>query len=189
MGGRSSTFDELFSLLPQSSSAAHVIIIGLHNAGKETIMHAMRFKERVEKIPVVGMPIVTVKSGGMVHITAWDVGGPGKIRCMWEHYFSVAKGIVFVVDSGDKDALPEAKEELHTILNNKKLTGVPLMIMANKQDLQETMLIPEMSQFLGLCDLKRMWDIIGTCGLSGDGLYEAIKGLVDMIIIHQREIE
>jgi hypothetical protein len=34
MGGRSSTFDELFSLLPQSSSATHVIIIGLQNAGK-----------------------------------------------------------------------------------------------------------------------------------------------------------
>lgn len=53
----------------------------------------------------------------------------------------------------------------------------------------ETMLIPEISQFLGLCDLNRMWDIMGTCGLSGDGLYEAIKALVHMIIIHQREIE
>lgn len=53
----------------------------------------------------------------------------------------------------------------------------------------ETMLIPEISQFLGLCDLNRMWDIMGTCGLSGDGLYEAIKALVNMIIIHQREIE
>jgi hypothetical protein len=51
------------------------------------------------------------------------------------------------------------------------------------------MLIPEISQFLGLCDLNRMWDIMGTCGLSGDGLYEAIKALVHMIIIHQREIE
>ena len=45
-------------------------------------------------------------------------------------------GIVFVVDSADKEGLPEAKEELHTILNNNKLAGVPLMIMANKQDLQ-----------------------------------------------------
>jgi len=60
-------------------------------------MHAMRFKERIEKIPVVGMPIVTVKSGGMVRITAWDVGGPGKIRCMWEHYFSVAKGWLAII--------------------------------------------------------------------------------------------
>jgi hypothetical protein len=40
---------------------------------------------------------VTVKSGGMVRITAWDVGGPGKIRCMWEHYFSVAKGWLAVI--------------------------------------------------------------------------------------------
>jgi len=45
-------------------------------------------------------------------------------------------GIVFVVDSADKEALPEVKEELHTILNNNKLAGVPLMIMVNKQDLQ-----------------------------------------------------
>jgi signal recognition particle receptor subunit beta len=48
----------------------------------------------------------------------------------------ILSGIVFVVDSADKEALPEAKEELHTILNNNKLAGVPLMIMANKQDLQ-----------------------------------------------------
>jgi hypothetical protein len=60
-------------------------------------MHAMRFKDRIEKIPVVGMPIVTVKSGGRVRITAWDVGGPGKIRCMWEHYLSVAKGWLAVI--------------------------------------------------------------------------------------------
>lgn len=48
----------------------------------------------------------------------------------------ILSGIVFVVDSADKEGLPEAKEELHTILNNNKLAGVPLMIMANKQDLQ-----------------------------------------------------
>ncbi|CAC5393739.1 ARF1_2 [Mytilus coruscus] len=150
-------------------------------------MRGMGLDSGLKKISQVGMPILTAKIGKNVHITAWDVGGPGKLRCMWEHYFSVSKGIVFVVDSTNKETLAEASVELNTILNKKILAGVPLMVMANKQDIPETMPISDISTGLHLYDLNRMWDIIGTCGTTGDGVYEAMKGISEMMKIRQRE--
>lgn len=44
-----------------------------------------------------------------------------------------------------------------------------------------------MSTSLHLYDLDRMWDIIGTCGTTGDGVYEAMKGISEMMKIRQRE--
>lgn len=60
--------------------------------GKSTILKRMELQGNIKSEPVIGMPIETVKSGQNVRITAWDVGGPGKIRSMWEHFFSVTTG-------------------------------------------------------------------------------------------------
>ena len=48
-------------------------------------------------------------------------------------YFAI--GIVFVVDSSDVDRLSEVSEQLWEILKADELRGVPLEIIANKQDL------------------------------------------------------
>ena len=53
----------------------------------------------------------------------------------------------------------------------------------------ETMSIPEISAGLNLCDIDSMWDIISTSGVTGEGVYEAMQGLVDMMKIHRREIK
>ena len=36
-----------------------------------------------------------------ITFTIWDVGGQEAIRRLWRHYYTTAKGIVFVVDSND----------------------------------------------------------------------------------------
>jgi len=40
---------------------------------------------------------------------------------------------MYVVDSADEKRLPEAFSELHTILGDERLSGVPIVIVANKQ--------------------------------------------------------
>jgi len=46
-----------------------------------------------------------------------DVGGQDKIRPLWRHYFQNTQGIIFVVDSNDRDRVVEAREELQRMLN------------------------------------------------------------------------
>lgn len=47
-----------------------------------------------------------------ISFTVWDVGGQDKIRPLWRHYFQNTQGLIFVVDSNDRDRAEEAKEEL-----------------------------------------------------------------------------
>lgn len=65
----------------------------------------------------------------------WDVGGQDKIRPLWRHYFQNTQGIIFVVDSNDRDRITEAREELQRMLNEDELRDAILLVFANKQDL------------------------------------------------------
>lgn len=65
----------------------------------------------------------------------WDVGGQDKIRPLWRHYFQNTQGIIFVVDSNDRERVSEAREELQRMLNEDELRDALLLVFANKQDL------------------------------------------------------
>lgn len=52
-----------------------------------------------------------------ISFTVWDVGGQDKIRPLWRHYFQNTQGLIFVVDSNDRDRIGEARDELHRMLN------------------------------------------------------------------------
>lgn len=70
-----------------------------------------------------------------VKFNVWDVGGQDKIRPLWRHYYTGTQGLVFVVDSQDRERIDEAKQELHRILSDREMKECLLMVFANKQDL------------------------------------------------------
>lgn len=78
------------------------------------------------------METVTYKN---VKFNVWDVGGQDKIRPLWRHYYTGTQGLVFVVDSQDRDRIDEAKQELHRILGDREMKECLLLVFANKQDL------------------------------------------------------
>jgi len=85
-----------------------------------------------------------------IQFTVWDVGGQDKIRPLWRHYFQNTQGIIFVVDSNDRDRVVEAREELQRMLNEDELRDALLLVFANKQDLpvrniSRTRLTPELT--------------------------------------------
>ena len=73
----------------------------------------------------------------------WDVGGQDKIRPLWRHYFQNTQGIIFVVDSNDRDRVVEAREELQRMLNEDELRDAMLLVFANKQDLPVSTLVQD----------------------------------------------
>lgn len=65
----------------------------------------------------------------------WDIGGQKAIREYWSNYFPHTDGLVYVIDSADEKRVREAGDELESLLLEKDLINVPLLIFANKQDL------------------------------------------------------
>jgi ADP-ribosylation factor protein 1 len=154
-----------------------ILMVGLDAAGKTTILYKLKLGEIVTTIPTIGFNVETVEYGN-IQFTVWDVGGQDKIRPLWRHYFQNTQGIIFVVDSNDRDRIIEAREELQRMLNEDELRNAVLLIFANKQDLPNAMNAAEITDKLGLHSMRqRQWFIQSTCATSGDGLYEGLDWL------------
>jgi len=154
-----------------------ILMVGLDAAGKTTILYKLKLGEIVTTIPTIGFNVETVEYKN-IQFTVWDVGGQDKIRPLWRHYFQNTQGIIFVVDSNDRDRVVEAREELQRMLNEDELREALLLVFANKQDLPNAMNAAEITDKLGLHSLRqRAWYIQSTCATSGDGLYEGLEWL------------
>ncbi|KAJ8061137.1 hypothetical protein OCU04_010213 [Sclerotinia nivalis] len=133
--------------------------------------------EIITNFILIGFNVETVEYKN-IQFTVWDVGGQDKIRPLWRHYFQNTQGIIFVVDSNDRDRVVEAREELQRMLNEDELRDAILLVFANKQDLPNAMNAAEITDKLGLHSLRqRAWYIQSTCATSGDGLYEGLEWL------------
>jgi ADP-ribosylation factor protein 1 len=166
-----------------------VLLLGLDGAGKTTILYKVKLNEQISTIPTIGFNVETVTPVKGVTFTVWDVGGQQKIRQLWYHYFQDTKGLIYVVDSSDRERLAESSEELHAICKDDRMYGVPVVILANKQDLPNAVNCSELIRFLDLESLsktKNRWFIQNACALSGEGIYESMKKLSDMIKENQR---
>ena len=61
--------------------------------------------------------------------TVWDVGGQDKIRPLWRHYFQNTQGLIFVVDSNDRERISEEKDELQKIVKLNQKTLIWLFVL------------------------------------------------------------
>ena len=108
-------------------------------------------------------------------LTTYRTRFPHRIRPLWRHYYQNTQGVIFVVDSNDRDRVGEARDELHRMLNEDELRDAMLLVFANKQDLPNAMNAAEITDKLGLHSLRqRNWYIQSTCATTGDGLYEGL---------------
>uniref|UniRef100_A0AAQ4P110 ADP-ribosylation factor-like 11 n=1 Tax=Gasterosteus aculeatus aculeatus TaxID=481459 RepID=A0AAQ4P110_GASAC len=98
------------------------------------------------------------------------------------YYLDDCKALVFVVDSSDPARLPEAQKVLKKVLSEEKLRGVPLMVLANKKDLANSMNIREISNQLDLQSHDdRLWEIQACSALKGLGLLQAFMSISKLI--------
>lgn len=163
-------------------SEARILMLGLDAAGKTTILYKLKLNETVSSIPTIGFNVETVSPVKNVTFTVWDVGGQDKIRPLWKHYFHNTEGLVYVVDSADRERFSEAKDELYWILDSDEMKGVPVVVLSNKQDLPNAVPASEVASKLGLHQIRsHQWFIQGTCAVTGDGLLEAMNELGKMV--------
>merc|ERR1711862_993891 len=97
---------------------------------------------------------------------------------MGRHYYPGTDAIVFVVDSNDRDRIEDAREELCKFLSEDDLADASLLVLANKQDLPNAMTAAQVTDELGLHNIRhRDWYIQSACAITGDGLYEGLDWL------------
>ena len=180
MGNILNSFLRKFS----SSTPVRLLMLGLDAAGKTTILYKMKLNETVNTIPTIGFNVETLKYKNL-EFNCWDIGGQFKLRNLWRHYFENTQGLIFVVDSNDQERITESAEALQLVLQDESMNGVPVLIYANKMDLPNALTIPEISERLGLLNLRdRKWQVQASNAQRGDGLYEGMDWLAKHVSTH-----
>lgn len=183
MGFYLSKLIDLFSNWNEGTPSK-ILMLGLDGAGKTTILYKVKLNENIVSIPTIGFNVETVTPVKGVSFTVWDVGGQTKIRPLWKHYYQNTDGLIYVVDSSDLERVRESAEELHEIVKDDCMTGVPVVIIANKQDLPNALECSKLAEELALGKLsanRNKWFIQSSCATTGEGIYEAMKQMSDMI--------
>ncbi|CAO1414835.1 unnamed protein product [Diamesa serratosioi] len=167
----------------------NVLILGLDDAGKSTYLEAAKTKFTKNYIAMkyitttVGLNIGQIDMSG-IRLSFWDLGGQSELQSLWDKYYDESHAVIYVIDSNDRDRMNESKELFDKMIKNELLSGVPLLILANKQDIPECMGVREIKpvfQQAGPLIGRRDCLIIPISAINAEGVDEGIKWLVDSL--------
>jgi ADP-ribosylation factor related protein 1 len=175
-----------------------VLILGLDNAGKTTFMEQVRHsflpsnpEPKLKTVPTVGQNVTTITLPDM-YLKMWDVGGQHSLRKLWQSYYSSCHAIVFVIDSTDigdgnlehdnSGRLEECRLVLEDVLHHSETEGVPLLVLANKQDREDCVEVVRIKEGLVKVVFEgekgssiRDSRVLPVSALTGTGVKEAVE--------------
>ncbi|XP_058054766.1 ADP-ribosylation factor-like protein 6 isoform X2 [Anopheles bellator] len=180
-------FDKLANMLRMKKEQINILVVGLNNSGKSTIVN--HFKNPNERtsiiVPTVGFSVERFEIGYQgVFFTAFDMSGATRYRSLWEHHFRSCLGIVFVIDSSDRMRLVVVKDELEILLQHPDIANrrVPILFFANKMDCTDALSSVKIAAGLGLEKIKdKPWHISSSNALTGEGLQDGVQWMVHQI--------
>ncbi|EWS74759.1 ADP-ribosylation factor(Arf)/Arf-like (Arl) small GTPase family protein (macronuclear) [Tetrahymena thermophila SB210] len=167
----------------QSQKEKKILMLGIDDAGKTTILYQLKLNKAIQLIPTVGFTVEKIIYKNL-ELQFWDLSGNDYSRkFFWHHYYKNSNALLFVIDSSNIERFSEAKQTLNMLLENPNIPDIPILILANKQDiaavnterLQEQL---ELNQYIGV----RQLHIQGCCALNGDGLKEGLNWLSNILI-------
>uniref|UniRef100_A0A8C2E2H4 ADP-ribosylation factor-like protein 3 n=1 Tax=Cyprinus carpio TaxID=7962 RepID=A0A8C2E2H4_CYPCA len=164
----------LFSVIEKLKGTAElelrIVLLGLDNAGKTTLLKQLASEDVNTITPTQGFNIKSVTCDAM-KLNVWDIGGQRKIRPFWKKYLENTDLLIYVIDSADKKRFEETGLELSELIDEENLKGVPLLIFANKQDLATASPASEIAEGLNLHTYRdREWQIQACSAVSGEGV-------------------
>ena len=172
----------------QKEKEIRLLLVGLDNAGKTTVVKRIN-GEPIDSIsPTLGFDIRTLKSKGagdeQFNVSVWDVGGQGTIRSYWRNYFESTDGVVWVVDAADPSRVAQSAAELSALLGAEKLAGASLLVLANKADLVPPEEVGRVEAEVSRCVLAglegtgRHWQTARCSAVTGVGLESAFHWVI-----------
>ncbi|CAL4931385.1 unnamed protein product [Urochloa decumbens] len=165
-----------------------VLILGVDKAGKTTLLEKLKSiylkgeglpPDRV--VPTVGLNIGRIEDAN-AKLVFWDLGGQVGLRTIWEKYYDEAHAIIYVIDAATALSFEDAKSALEKVIRHEHLTGAPLLIVANKQDLPGVINDEELARFLNLKELdERPCMFQAVSAYDGRGIKSGIDWLVEQM--------
>lgn len=145
----------------------------MDGAGKTSFLHYMDILEP-KAFSIHGPDTAKWEN---LKIISWDLGGGEKYQqFMRSSYYHNTNGIIFVVDSQDRAYMEIVKAEFIKLLCEDEFKGVPILVLANKQDLKDVMSIDEIAKMLELNTIEgRKWCIHGCSATKKSGTIEALQ--------------
>ncbi|KAJ2764034.1 ADP-ribosylation factor protein 3 [Coemansia nantahalensis] len=169
----------------------NVLVLGLDGAGKTTVLEKVKQLATgvsgmaPDKIrPTVGVNIAKVHRERCV-MRFMDLGGHSDLRGIWDSYFADCHAVAFVVDSGDRARLDEARGVLLGLVARAELAGLPVLVLANKQDAADVKALLAVKELINsVADELDGRDVrvLGASGVDGAGLQEAIDWLLHRML-------
>jgi len=175
-----------------------VLLLGLDNAGKTTFHEQVKSlflpnnpAPKLKTVPTVGQNVSTITLPDM-YLKIWDVGGQHSLRKLWQSYYTSCHAIVFVIDSTDfgdgnlehdnSGRLEECRLVLEDVLQHSETEGVPLLVLANKQDREDCVEVVRIKEGL----VKKVFEgskgasirdsrVLPVSALTGTGVKEAVE--------------
>ncbi|XP_040588627.1 ADP-ribosylation factor-related protein 1 isoform X1 [Mesocricetus auratus] len=141
-----------------------ILILGLDNAGKTTFLEQSktRFNKNYKGMSLskitttVGLNIGTVDVG-KARLMFWDLGGQEELQSLWDKYYAECHGVIYVIDSTDEERLSESKEAFEKVVSSEALDGVPILVLANKQDVETVAFLKVQVNKQSKLDGTRWW--------------------------------
>ncbi|KAG0036506.1 hypothetical protein BGZ82_004105 [Podila clonocystis] len=158
------------SLFPHKQQV-RLLILGLDAAGKTTLLSKLQLQlgEIDTTYPTISFNVESITYKNMT-FTMWDD----------------ADGVIFVVDSNDRDRIAEAREDLQRMSFEDNLRDAVFLIMANKQDIPGCMTVLEVYEALDLDKISlggRRRVYIQPCAvLLEEGIEQGLEWLSQQLI-------
>ncbi|XP_008567378.1 PREDICTED: ADP-ribosylation factor-like protein 13B [Galeopterus variegatus] len=126
-----------------------LVMVGLDNAGKTATAKGIQGEYPEDVVPTVGFSKIDLRHGKF-DVTIFDLGGGKRIRGIWKNYYAESYGVIFVVDSSDEERMEETKEAMSEVLRHPRISGKPILVLANKQDKEGALREAEVIECLSL---------------------------------------
>jgi small GTP-binding protein len=164
-----------------------IVMIGLDNSGKTTIMNFLQIGEPFETVPTTGIEVKEFCLVDNIRFKIIDTAGQKQFRNIWDSYLLTADVVIFVLDVADTPRYEEARDEFEKIIKKlhirKNGNKVPVLFAMNKIDLiqppqtvdQKKWELLTYFRFKDFLEARNPYQIQPTCALTGEGLFDMIK--------------
>ncbi len=160
-----SIIQSILQSLGLSNKKGTILLLGLDNAGKTTLLHKLRTNTiSSTSTPPTDRPHSETFYMGNIQFVGWDLGGHEAVRHIWDDYImrDNINAILFMIDVSDWKRFDEVRDELDALINDEdkglKRSGVPLAILLNKCDLEDAQSSSVVADCIGYSEIMDQYN-------------------------------